>query len=327
MRTYRVIELFSGVGAQRMALERLKARHPDKLDFQYVAQCDIDRYAVRSYDAIHGETPNLGDVTQIERLPDCDILTWSFPCTDISLAGKKAGMKEGSGTRSGLCWEVVRLLECSHRPEWLLMENVPAVLFKTNKPEFDRLCKAIEDLGYRNSYQVLNAVDFNIAQNRKRCYMISHLDAPCPEFPRGGELQYRLRDYLEAEVDRKYYLSPERLKGMILSSEKEKDRGNGFRFDPVGIDTERPAKTIQTRGGGRKDNNYLIENDGESCRIVGTIAPSGKITQHTAVRTVGRICMSLCASDYKTPPPLFVIGERIDGYGTQTEDDCGSQSL
>lgn len=316
MRTYRVIELFSGVGAQRMALERLKAKYPDKLDFEYVAQCDIDKYAVKSYNAIHGETPNLGDISKVEVLPDCDILTYSYPCQSISTAGKHEGMVEGSGTRSALCWEVIRLLRCSHRPEWLLMENVPAVLFKKNKPEFDRLCKSLEELGYNNSYQILNAVDFNIAQNRKRCFMISHLNAPCPEFPKGVELQYRMRDYLEDEVDQKYYLSPERLKGVILSSEKEKARGNHFTFEPRPVDTPLPAKTIQTHEGNRKDNNYLIENDGERCRIVGTIAPSGKITERTAVKTVGRVSQTLCASDYKTPP-LLLCRLRASEYETE----------
>lgn len=219
----RCIELFSGVGSQRMALTRLMAKHPD-LEVEFVAQCDIDKYAVKSYNAIHGETPNLGDISKVERLPDCDLVTWSFPCQDLSIAGDKKGMERESGTRSALCWEVVRLLTVSHRPKWLLMENVPAILFKTNRPEFDRLCKALEDLGYRNRYQVLNAADFNIAQSRKRCFMISVLDAEPPAFPKPIGLQYRMKDYLEDEVDQKYFLSPERLKGAIMSSDKERER-------------------------------------------------------------------------------------------------------
>lgn len=112
----RVIELFSGVGAQRMALERLAKRHSD-LELEFVAQCDIDKFAVQSYNAIHGETPNLGDISKVEHLPNADVVTWSFPCTDLSQAGQKKGMGEGTGTRSALCWEVVRLLKDARERE------------------------------------------------------------------------------------------------------------------------------------------------------------------------------------------------------------------
>mgnify|MGYP003291616103 CR=1 FL=1 len=89
-RTYRVVELFSGVGSQRMAFNEVSKR--TGIGFDFIAQCDIDKWAVKSYNAIHGTTPNLGDVTELEKLPDCDILTWSFPCTSLSL---KPGAKRG----------------------------------------------------------------------------------------------------------------------------------------------------------------------------------------------------------------------------------------
>lgn len=257
MKTIRVIEGFSGVGSQRMALERLASKHPE-LKFEYLYQMDIDKYAIKSYNAIHGETPNLGDISKLDKLPDCDLFTWSFPCQDLSNAGLKRGMERESGTRSALCWEVVRILENSNRPEWLLMENVPAILHKTNKPEFDRLCAALEDLGYTNRYQILNAVDYGIAQNRKRCFMISHLNADAPEFPKPRELNHRLKDYLEDEVDQKYFLSEERLKGLIISTEKEKNRGNGFGFTPVHPEEAVRSKTITTREGSRKNDNFLM---------------------------------------------------------------------
>ena len=260
-RTYRVIEGFSGVGSQRMALERLAAKHPE-LKFEYLYQMDIDKYTVKSYNEIHGETPNLGDITKLDTLPDCDIFTWSFPCQDLSNAGLKRGMERESGTRSALCWEVIRLLTNSHRPEWLLMENVPAILFKTNKPEFDKLCKALEDLGYTNKYQVLNAVDFDIAQNRKRCFMISHLNGDVPEFPEKRDLTHRLKDYLEDEVDQKYYLSEERLKGLIISNERERKKGRGFNFEPFKMDREL-SHTVTTREGCVKIANYILERERE----------------------------------------------------------------
>lgn len=103
--TIRVIELFSGIGAQAEALKELG------LDYEVVATSDIDKHANLGYEAIHGSVNNLGDVTKIEHLPECDLLTYSYPCTSISLAGKREGMKEGSGTASSLLWEVGRLLK------------------------------------------------------------------------------------------------------------------------------------------------------------------------------------------------------------------------
>ena len=171
-----------------MALKRLAKKRPD-LEFEFVAQCDIDKYAVQSYNLIHGETPNLGDICLLETLPDCDILTWSFPCQALSTAGKREGMVEGSGTTSSLAWEVLRLIRNSpHKPEWLLMENVPAILHQENLKEFNRLIKHLSSLGYTNRYDVLDATDFNVPQSRKRCFMISHLSGIVPDFPKGEGL-------------------------------------------------------------------------------------------------------------------------------------------
>ena len=99
----RIVELFAGIGAQAMALEQLGIPYESTV-------CEIDRNAYASYCAIHGDTPNLGDITKVEHLPDCDLMTYSFPCQDLSVAGKRRGMSEGSGTRSSLLWEVSRLL-------------------------------------------------------------------------------------------------------------------------------------------------------------------------------------------------------------------------
>lgn len=102
-KTLRVVELFAGIGAQRMALTLEGIPHT------VVAISEIDRHALASYEAIYGDCPNLGDITKIEKLPPCDLVTYSFPCQDLSIAGKRQGM--GEGTRSGLVWEVMRLLE------------------------------------------------------------------------------------------------------------------------------------------------------------------------------------------------------------------------
>ena len=118
----RLLELFSGIGAQRMALDRLG------VEYKSVGISEISRPAIRAYEQIHGDLDNLGDITRLEALPDCDMLTYSFPCQDLSVAGLRRGMERGAGTRSGLLWEVERLLKgAGHLPDFLVMENVVQV--------------------------------------------------------------------------------------------------------------------------------------------------------------------------------------------------------
>ena len=254
MRHYRVVELFSGVGAQRMALKRIAAKHPD-IEFEFLAQCDINKWAIQSYNAIHGETPNLGDISKVEKLPDCDILTYSFPCQDLSMAGAKQGMKRESGTRSALVWEVLRVLENSHKPEWLVMENVPAITFKTNIDSFKEIISILSGMGYTSKWALLKATDFNVPQSRTRCFMVSHFHGPVPDFPTGPRLHRCLKDILEKNVDPKYYLSKERMEGLMVSCEKERERGNNFgKFSFT--DVNESAKSITTNND-RKTGNYI----------------------------------------------------------------------
>lgn len=173
MPTINVIELFAGIGAQAQALEDLH------IDHKVVAISEIDPYAVTSYRAIHDpNVNNMGDITKIKSLPHCDLLTYSFPCTDISQAGKCAGMKAGA-TRSGLLWEVERLLvdyeSRDDLPKYLLLENVKNLVCKTFKPDFDDWLLALELLGYRNYWKVLNAKHYGIPQNRERVICVSIL--------------------------------------------------------------------------------------------------------------------------------------------------------
>lgn len=203
----RLIELFSGIGSQATALKRLG------IDFKTVAVCEIDETAHKSYEALHGKTLNLGDITKVDELPECDILTYSFPCQDLSLAGDVKGMAEGSGTRSSLLWEVGRLLE-GHKPEWLLMENVPMVISKRNIVDFNLWIKRLSNMGYNSTYKILNAVDFGVPQNRERCFMISRLNDIVPDLPVGKIKRRKLKEFLEDDVGEKYYLADSEMKGL-----------------------------------------------------------------------------------------------------------------
>lgn len=161
-------------------------------------------------------THNVGSITQITatdlNIVDTNkftyIMTYSFPCQDLSLVGKGKGITKNSGTRSGLLWEVERLLsEIKELPQILLMENVPQVHGKKNKQDFNDWCNFLEKLGYKNYWQDLNAKDYGIPQNRNRCFMISILGNYNYSFPSKMELQVRLKDFLDKQVDEKYYLS------------------------------------------------------------------------------------------------------------------------
>ena len=206
----RLIENFAGIGSQAKALKNIGA------NFEHYRAIDFDKYAIKSYNAIHGTNFAPLDITKINAkdlgIVETDkydyIMTYSFPCQDLSLAGKGAGMKKGSGTRSGLLWEVERLLkECKELPQILLMENVPQVINKKHFKDFREWQLFLEKLGYSNYFKLLNAKNYGIPQNRNRCFMVSLLGDYYYQFPRKQKLKYRLKDFLEDEVDEKYYSS------------------------------------------------------------------------------------------------------------------------
>lgn len=206
----RVFEAFAGIGTQRMALRNLGISH------EVVAIAEIDKFAIKSYEAIHGTVNNLGDISKInpDTIPDHDLFTYSFPCQDISVAGKQAGLDIDSGTRSGLLWECQRVI-ATKKPKYLLMENVKNLVGKKHKPNFDKWLDWLESQGYTNYWQVLNAKDYGVPQNRERVFCVSILGDHEPYiFPEKQELTIRLKDVLEEDVDEKYYLSEEKTRSI-----------------------------------------------------------------------------------------------------------------
>lgn len=194
----RVVELFAGIGAQRMALILAGIPH------EVIGISEVDKAALASYRAIYGDCPNLGDITRVQALPSCDLVTYSFPCQDLSLAGNKAGM--GEGTRSGLVWAVIRLLESMperERPEWLLMENVPQVL---TSPLWPDLLRRLETMGYLNKWAKLDSSRFGSAQKRVRAFMVSRLRQSPPDLPDSNPCapMLCLRDIMEPTRDERY---------------------------------------------------------------------------------------------------------------------------
>ena len=218
----RLIELFAGYGSQAMALKRIGAK------FEHYRVVEFDKYAIASYNAVHGTDFPTMDITKVhaEDLNICDtntftyLLTYSFPCTDLSVAGKQAGMSKGSGTRSGLLWEVERILteirdSNGELPQILFMENVPQVHGKKNINDFEKWLWFLESLGYTNYWQDLNAKNYGVAQNRNRCFMFSFLGNYSYDFPHPIPLKKKLKDYLEDNVDEKYYINNEKADKLI----------------------------------------------------------------------------------------------------------------
>lgn len=276
----KVAELFSGIGAQAKALERLGLEH------EIVATSDLDKDAILSYAAIHNGltlemvenysdypsrhdmaeyllklnigydfknnkpydwhklarrkskdiekyylatiiSKQVGDISKVDKLPKADLWTYSFPCQSVSNAGLQKGLTKGSGTTSSLLWEVERLLniskECDELPTYLLMENVKALTQKKFMPEFNSWLNSLESIGYKNYWEVLNAKDFEVPQNRERVFAISILKSKNQEFefPKAVPLLLWLKDILEHNVDEKYYLSDEITQKLIEQIENK----------------------------------------------------------------------------------------------------------
>lgn len=264
----RLIELFGGIGSQAKAFEILSESYPNKVIFEHYRLVEFDKKCIISYNAIHNTEFKELDITTVTAkdlgIDDDEyvyVLTYSFPCQDISIAGQQKGFDEGSGTRSSLLWEVVRILnELSSKqlPQVLLMENVAALENSDNIDGFKKLQYKLEQLGYKNFVEQLNLKNFGIPQNRLRCFMISIRGNLEYAFPQSIPLQYCMQDLLQEidVVEDRYFLSPKLLE--LFLDKKPHGRYIRFlRFKPFIYNGENIAWTLETRQGGHPNNNYI----------------------------------------------------------------------
>lgn len=228
------LSLFSGIGAFEKAMTNLQ------IPFELVGYSEIDKYASKAYSLIHKvpESLNLGDITQINEklLPQVDLVTYGFPCQDISLAGLKKGLfnADGTKTRSGLFFDALRIIEHC-KPQVAIAENVKNLLSEKFSEQFELVLNSLSDAGYNNYWKVLNAADFEIPQKRERVFIVSirkDVDTGIFQFPEAAPLQKCLGDLLEKTVPEKFYLSEDKVRKIEFSSyHKEKSRiqaGGGY---------------------------------------------------------------------------------------------------
>ena len=247
----KILELFGGIGACSSALTRLG------IEYEIADYVEIDKYAVKSYNAIHGTNFGPQDITTWDKDIKVDLIMHGSPCQDFSLAGKQAGGDENSGTRSSLMYETLRIVD-KVKPKYVIWENVKNVISKKHIHNFNNYLERMNELGYVNYYKVLNAKDYGIPQNRERVFTISIRKDIVNKFifPEKIELKLKLKDMLEENVDEKYYLSDKMIK--YISANNEKWTGNNNKS----IINKSIASTITTREGSRRcDASNYISND------------------------------------------------------------------
>lgn len=248
----KVFTAFSGYDSQCMALDKLG------IDYELVGWSEIDKYAIQAHNAVYPQWAdrNYGDISKVDwaNVPDFDLFTYSFPCTDISSAGKQMGLAKDSGTRSSLLWECQKAIEVK-RPKYCLMENVAALVSEKFRPFFLEWERLMCRYGYANYNKVLNAKDYGIPQNRERIFMVSILDSNKDFYwPEPMKLEKRLKEVLEQNVDEKYYLSDRMIKGFLKT---DANKSHGHNFTPK--DGDGIAFTIRTAPGSRVDDTFIKE--------------------------------------------------------------------
>ena len=264
MSKLRLLELFGGIGACSKALERLG------IDYEIVDYVEIDKYAVKSYNVIHGTNFEPQDITKWDKDVDVDLIMHGSPCQDFSLAGKQAGGDKDSGTRSSLMYETIRIVE-KLKPKYVVWENVKNILSKKHRHNFDSYLETMIQLGYTNYYQVLNAKDYGIPQNRERVFTISILGNENFEFPLKQELTLKLKDMLEKEVDEKYYINDGTLNNII--SKNQAGYLSGGKWDKINESCRRYYKedgvspSICTCQGGNTEPKVLIKKSTNNLQI------------------------------------------------------------
>lgn len=357
MKRLKVLELFSGIGACSKALTNLG------ISYEIVDAVEIDKFAIKSFNAIHGTNFESQDIVGWDKDIECDLIMHGSPCQDFSFAGKQAGGDKGSGTRSSLMYESLRIIE-KLKPKYVIWENVKGILSKNHIHNYEAYLVCMAEIGYTNYKWVLNAKDFGAPQNRVRVYTVSRRDDldtyPLRE-PVSIPLEKRLKDILEPTVDESYYLSDEKVAKIKTSSfnqdpkcVKACDIAGKFESTNRVYSPEGVSPTLTTMGGGNQEPKiaepYIAASRGREAQVLsprrteygkqirknyeaGKIQEKRKYIQQLEPRKdgVSNILTSVQKDNYVIEPNLkFVggIGERDwakDGKGLSRNYPQGSR--
>ena len=262
----KVLELFGGIGACSKALERLN------IDYEIVDYVEIDKYAVASFNAMHNTNFAPQDICTWNKDIDVDLIMHGSPCQDISLAGKQAGADKDSGTRSSLMYETIRIVN-KLKPKYVIWENVKNIISKKHIHNFNNYLEEMNRGGYTSYYQVLNAKNYGIPQNRERVFTVSIRNDlnQTFEFPTKQELKFKLKDLLEENVDEKYYLSDQAIHGRLTTNYQkyklEQNIINDKDIHPTILARFEGAPTLYINNATKK--GYLEAHDGDGVDISG----------------------------------------------------------
>ena len=325
----KLLSLFSGIGAFECALRR--GGH----EFQTINYCEIDKYASAAYSMIHNvdESLNLGDIRKVSTLlfPDVDLITYGFPCQDISTAGRQKGFEDGAGnrTRSGLFFEALRIIQ-DLQPKWAICENVKALTMKQFRNEFKTVLDSLERAGYRNYYQVLNAKDFGIPQNRERVFIVSIRKDIEQEFifPETQVLKLRVRDLLEKDVPEKFFINTPNAIALARKIAEEIELSHPAVLRSVRTEYGKEIRTAYEQGKIHEKRANMREFEcrpDDLCNTLTTVLKDNYIAE-PVMRTVGDLGVGgqrgrvfstsgivgcLSATDYKDPPKILQVGNIV----------------
>ncbi|MBS5822429.1 MAG: DNA cytosine methyltransferase [Clostridium argentinense] len=201
-----ILELFGGIGSPRIALRNIG------VSVKAIDYVEIDKKAVKSYNAMFADELHYKTQTVVGWNLKPDILIHGSPCQDFSIAGYQKGADEGSETRSSLMWETLNIIEQMGiwKPRIVIWENVKNVLSKHMIHNFNKYLMKMEQLGYTNSFEVLNAMDFGLPQKRERVFTISYLNGTTFDFDKMKRIPApHIREFLQPnnQVDPKYIIT------------------------------------------------------------------------------------------------------------------------
>lgn len=256
----RVLSLFSGIGAFEEALNNIG------VDYDLVNYCEFEPYIAKAYSLIHNvsEDLNLGDITKVDetKLKDFDLMTYGFPCQDISALGNQKGFfdEDGNMTRSGLLFEAMRIAKYK-KPKYMIAENVRALTSKRMQPQFKEMLNMLDEIGYNSYYQVLNSKDYGVPHSRNRVFIVSirkDVDDGTFKFPDKQDLKIVASDlYDKGNVSDEFYLE-----------EKHHKYFNEFRLKKKYSSLNSDILVCMTTKQGQKSNPQNFIKDSKGYRIL-----------------------------------------------------------